>query len=256
MSGYASTRTFSDAALVSQARRGDAAAFRTLVARHFEAVRLLASVMDAPPDLVPSTFDVARDCLQRESSDSGAIRPFLLRLARDLHRSPAAAPGAGIAEPCRLTPFRAEEVTRNHAVAASVSLLPPAWQTALWHRLVEQDGDSVTAAAVGVPPMKVPVLVHVALDLLQRNRVASHRKGSSARCLGFGLRLEREGLGVPPVFVRHAQSCARCAELLADLAALESELPRIMAQALLGDVAPGYLAMRGAVTATAPVQHL
>ena len=88
MNTYPSTSAPTDTALVSQTRRGDRHAFRTLVARHLEAVRLAVSLLGGPPGLVRTTFDVAHGCLVRESGSSDAVRPFVLQLARKLRDAP------------------------------------------------------------------------------------------------------------------------------------------------------------------------
>ena len=248
MNRYPTTSAPTDAALVSQTRRGDHHAYRTLVARHLEAVRLAVVLLGAPASLVRTTFDVAHGGLVRETGSSDAVRPYLLQLAHRLHRAPEPAGSLLRGDAFACTPFREPATTAHPGVAAEVSWLPHSWQAVLWHRLVERDGYDAVAGVVGVPAGKVPLLVDGALDLLRRNLVARHRKGSPPQCLAYGLRLERSSGGVPRAVLRHTHECARCARLLDDLAAVDSALPRLMAEALLGEAGVLYLAARAGVT--------
>ena len=113
MNPYPSTSAPTDAALVSQTRRGDRHAFRTLVARHHEAVRLAVSLMGGPPGLVHTTFDVAHGCLLRESGTPGGVRPFVLQLAHHLHHAPAPVDDLVRGDSCTCTPFREAGANRH-----------------------------------------------------------------------------------------------------------------------------------------------
>lgn len=245
MDRYQTRTAPTDAVLVSQTRRGDHHAYRTLVARHHEAVRLAALLLGGPSTLVRATFDAAHGCLVRDAGSAGAVRPYLLQLAHRLHQAPDPVDDLVRGDAVDCTPFRESVPTAHPSLAAEVSWLPHSWQAVLWHRLVERDGDDAVAAAVGVPPGKVPLLVDGGLDLIRRNLVARHRKGSPPQCLAHGLRLERSNGGVPRAVLRHAHECARCARLLDDLAAVDTALPRVMAEALLGEAGVPYLAARG-----------
>lgn len=248
MDRYQTPAIPTDAVLVSQTRRGDHRAYRTLVARHHEAVRLAVVLLGGPSALVRTTFDVAHGCLVRDAGSADAVRPYLLQLAHHLHRAPEPADGLLRGDAFACTPFRELSTTAHPAVATEVSWLAHSWQAVLWHRLVERDEDQAVAGVVGVPPGKVPLLLDGALDLLRRNLVARHRKGSPPQCLAYGLRLERSSGGVPRAVLRHAHECARCARLLDDLAAVDTALPRVMAEALLGEAGVPYLAARARVT--------
>lgn len=240
-----------DAALVSLTRRGDERAFRTLIARHERAVRLAVHVLGGAPELAGSTFEVAHGCLQREAGTSDAVRPFLLQLAYLLRHAPTPTGDLlrGDSYPC--TPFLEADPSDNAAVAVAAAGLPPAWQAALWHRLVERDDDEAIGTAIGVAPLSVPWLVGEALSALRRTLVARHRVTSPGACRGYVLRLERQvdGGGVPRAVLRHADGCWRCAGLLEDLRAVETDLPRVLARSLLGDAGEGYVA---AVVAAVP----
>lgn len=258
MNPYPTTSAPTDTALVSQARRGDHHAYRTLVARHQGAVRLAVTLMGAPQELVRTTFVVAHGCLLRESGSSAAVRPFVLQLAHHLHHSPAPVDELVRADSCTCLPFRETGLPWHPGVITEVAGLPASWQAALWHRLVECDDDATIAAVIGVPPAKVPWLVDGALDLLRRNLIVAHRKGSPPQCLGYGLRLERGGgaggsagrVGVPRAVLRHAGGCPRCARLLDDLAAIDTDLPLVLAESLLGAAGRRYLAVRAPAVAT------
>lgn len=241
-----------DAALVSRSRRGDGDAFRVLVERHHDAVRLAVALLGGGAELTDATFEVARGSLRREAGSSDAVRPFVLGLAHHLHHAPA--PGDDLVrdDSCACAPFREADLPRHAAVAAHVAALPPAWQAALWHRHVERDDDEAVATVIGVPPLKVPWLVEGALETLRRGLVVGHREESPALCLGYALRLERwtaggGGGGVPRAVLRHAHTCARCAALLDDLRAADEDLGRILARSLLGAAGEGYLAARAGV---------
>ena len=177
MDRYQTRTAPTDAVLVSQTRRGDHHAYRTLVARHHEAVRLAALLLGGPSTLVRATFDAAHGCLVRDAGSAGAVRPYLLQLAHRLHQTPDPVDDLVRGDAVDCTPFRESVPTAHPSLAAEVSWLPHSWQAVLWHRLVERDGDDAVAAAVGVPPGKVPLLVDGGLDLIRRNLVARHRKG-------------------------------------------------------------------------------
>jgi DNA-directed RNA polymerase specialized sigma24 family protein len=246
MSPFEGQLAATDATLVSQTRRGDVHAYRTLTARHHEAVRLTASLLGASASLVRETYEVAHDCLLRHSEHAEAVRPFFLLVARHLHERPSPEASLVRDSSCPGVPFRDHVGERHAALAAEVSWLPDAWQAALWHRFVEGDDDARIGAMLGIVPGKVGSLIEGALDMLRRDLVARRRtRPVPPQCMGYGLRLERAGGHVVPrSVVRHAATCERCAVLLEDLAAVETDLAAVLAEHLLGAAGAGYLAAR------------
>jgi hypothetical protein len=131
-------------------------------------------------------------------------------------------------------------------VAHEAYVLPEAWQVALWHREVEGDDESTVGALLGVTPLMAGSLVETARSALRQGLVTRHREHTlPTSCVAHALRLERNaGRPVPRSVQRHAESCTRCAVLLADLEVVGKDLAGVLAAHLLGPAADGYLQVR------------
>ena len=129
--------------------------------------------------------------------------------------------------------------------------MPGLWELKHWTDFVE-----VTAFSAGTFPEPLAFSMR-AWDHL-RHRKDDFDIVQDNQCLGYGLRLERGGgaggspgrVGVPRAVLRHAGGCPRCARLLDDLAAIDTELPPVLAESLLGEAGRRYLAVRAPTVTT------
>lgn len=249
--------TASDATLIARTRRGDDAAFGTLAARHRQALDDLAGLLDGPTDdLVDEALDTAFHRLRRVHGPTVWVRGYLLQLVCQLHaRHLAQQTGRGTSGTTDgltddAVPFRDHQLCGAHdAVATEFAGLAEAWQAALWHRSAERETDTEVATVVGVSRAVVLALVESARDELRRSLLGSRwAQPLPAPCRAHTRRLTDSRHGVPPRSVlRHTVVCTGCARLVADLDAVDRELPEVLARHLLGGVGDSYLELRRAV---------
>ncbi len=245
-----------EAALISAARLGDEEAFQRLVALHRPAVETLAGLLSEDEHhvraVVDETFAVAQETMRRMLGPGIALRPYLLLLARRLNEEIGEAPTSDLSREhaCTAVPFRDDPQPgtdpRHANVIRQFSWLPEAWQALVWHLGVEGDDEADVAALLGISPLAVPALLTSARVTLRQSVLANHRARTlPPTCLGHALRLARSRSPVTPRAVaRHTRQCETCDRLLADLEALDAELPQVLARVLLGDIADFYLALR------------
>ena len=134
-------------------------------------------------------------------------------------------------------------------MATEFAGLAEAWQAALWHRTAERETDPEVATVVGVSPAMVRALVDSARGELRRSLLGSRwAQPLPAPCRAHTRRLAASRHGVPPrAVLRHTAVCRGCAQLVADLDAVDRELPEVLARHLLGSVGDSYLELRRAV---------
>ena len=250
--------TASDATLIARTRRGDDASFHCLASRHRQALDDLAALLDGPTDdLVDEALETALQRLRRVHGPTVWMRGYLLQLVCQLHvqhRSPGSWPDIAVAaaeEPVDdAIPFRDHQLSGAHdAVATEFAGLAEAWQAALWHRTAERETDTEVATVVGVSPAMVRALVDSARDELRRSLLGTRwAQPLPAPCRAHTRRLAASRHGVPPrAVLRHTAVCRGCAGLVADLDAVDRELPEVLARHLLGGVGDSYLELRQAV---------
>lgn len=251
MSEQPTAAAATEAALITRTGLGDEHAFATLVARHREAVDLLASLLDPHrrhPGLVAEVFEIAHGTLRLMLGPTEALRPYLLLLTRRLLEAhPDGTPTHPLAVEhfSSSVPFR-EPAAAQGDVVVEFSRLPEAWQLLLWHLEVEGDSPVAAAALIGVSPVAVPALVTSARATLRRALLARHRaRALPPVCLAHTLRLSRSTrISIPRVAARHAAECSGCATLVAGLDTVERDLAAVLAAHLLGPVAEHYLVVR------------
>lgn len=242
--------TASDAALITEARLGDARAFDKLSRRHHAAVRDLADLVHPEPArLVAQALATAHRALHRANGPQVWMRGYLLQLAGRLAATAADPPEAKLRGTTleSSVPFRDHLLSDRHGtVVAEFAGLAPAWQAALWHRCAEGEPVGDVGAVVGVAPVMVEPLVTSAREGLRRALLARRwQEAPSPPCRAHLGRLDRSG-AVPRSVQRHARVCPGCAGLLADLQAVDEDLPGVLARHLLGDTGDVYLARRRA----------
>ena len=169
--------------LVERARRGDRAAFDSLVRLHFQEVyglvhRLVGNHEDAE-DLTQDCFVKAHASLRffrREGSFAAWLARIAVHLARDhqrgrARRGPSVPLDLAPGEPAAQEPGPGAELTRREltrVVGEAVSALPPNLRAALVLRVLEgRDYDEV-AAATGMRPGTVRTQVMRARKRLMR----------------------------------------------------------------------------------------
>lgn len=241
---------FSDAELVTRSRHGDDAAFEILADRHRPALHRALRALGGSPDLTVVALDAAHAALRRQAGPTHGIRPFLLLVLRDLvlrdgGSSCPVRPGA-------VQPFVDHTAAKHASVAAAVAALPDTRQALLWHRYVDDEPDLMTAALLDLAPREVEPLAW-ATTMALRETVLRKRLDAphlSTPCRAYLLRLGRgKALVVPGAVRQHATSCSECAELVADLDAVERNLGGVLATHVLGEAAGRYLgAARGVAT--------
>lgn len=250
--------TASDATLIARTRRGDDAAFHSLAARHRGALDDLAALLGGPTDdLVDEALDTAFQRLRRVHGPTVWVRGHLLQLVCQLHAqhlTPGWGPVSTIGTREQLVedavPFRDHQLSGAHdAVATEFAGLAEAWQAALWHRTAERETDTEVATVVGVSPAIVTALVDSARDELRRSLLGTRwAQPLPAPCRAHTRRLAASRHGVPPrAVLRHTAVCRGCAQLVADLDAVDRELPEVLARHLLGGVGDAYLELRQAL---------
>jgi len=241
---------YTDAELVARSRHGDDAAFGILADRHRAALRRALRSLGGSPDLVVVALDAACAALRRQAGPTQGVRPFLLLVLRDLVLRDGE--GGCPVRPGAVQPFVDHPALRHQALAAEVAALPDRLQALLWHRYVEQDPDVVVGAHLGMAPSEVEPLAWSTVGALRESLVARRRRDPAlpTPCLAHLLRLERgRALVVPPAVRNHASACPSCAELVADLDAVERNLGGVLAGHVLGDAAGHYLSAATGVVA-------
>ena len=241
---------FSDAELVTRSRHGDDTAFEILADRHRPALHRALRALGGSPDLVVVALDAAHAALRRQAGPTHGIRPFLLLVLRDLVLRDGDSPCP--VRPGAVQPF-VDLTARTHAaVAVAVAALPDVRQALLWHRYVDDEPDLMTAALLDLAPREVEPMAW-STTMALRETVLRSRLGSTGLptpCRAYLLRLDRgKALVVPGALRHHATSCPECAELVADLDAVERNLGGVLAEHVLGEAAGRYLgATRGITT--------
>lgn len=241
---------FTDAELVARSRHGDDTAFEILAERHRAALRRALRALDGSPDLVVVALDAAHAALRRQAGPTQGVRPFLLLVLRDLVLRDGGRPCP--VRPGAVQPFVDHVAPPHTELAAEVAALPDRLQALLWHRYVDQDPDVVVGAHLGLAPSEIEPLAWSTVCGLRAALVARRRRDPAlpTPCLAYLLRLERgRALAVPPVIRSHASTCSACAELVADLDAVEQNLGGVLAGHLLGDAAGSYLGVTTGVVA-------
>ena len=241
---------FSDAELVTRSRHGDDSAFEILSNRHRPALLRALRALGGSPDLTVVALDAAHAALRRQAGPTQGVRPFLLLVLRDLVLRDGGSPHE--VRPGAVRPF-VDHVAKRHAtVAAAVAALPDARQALLWHRYVDDEPDLMTAALLDLAPREVEPLAWATTLALRETVLRSRLDAAnlSTPCRAYLLRLDRgRVLAVPGAVRNHAACCPDCAELVADLDAVERNLGGVLAEHLLGDAAGRYLgAARGLET--------
>lgn len=251
----------SDAELISAVRAGDSEAYGTLFGRHRDAAmrlsRQLVRGADAD-DLMAESFTRVLVVLQAGKGPNESFRAYLLSSIRRLHidkirASKRVRTTGDESELDRAVEFvdPAEMKFEQGAAAAAFASLPERWQLVLWHLDVEGQKPAEIAPLLGMSANSVSALAYRAREGLRQ----AYLQGHLAPPLDDNCRWTTGQLGS---YVRkglsardtakvdaHLDECSRCTALYLELAEVNSNLAGLLAPALLGTAAAGYLASTG-----------
>jgi DNA-directed RNA polymerase specialized sigma24 family protein len=258
----------SDAELIAAVRGGDRAAFGALRTRHAVAAatlaRLLARSPGAVDDLVTAAFAELLDALAAGGGPDSAFRIELFTAVRHAAR--------GLAE-ADATPPSGSDPAGQFQEAADSGIAPPQpslltrafdslperWQATLWHALVERESPQQVAVLVGLSPNGVTSLTTRARQALREAWVQAYAADTTAEeCRTTAGRLgtvaqSAEARPGAAQIAAHIAECSGCRALEAELSALDHSPRALLAQAVLGDAAGGYLAAADATKTTITV---
>ncbi|KQV73761.1 hypothetical protein ASC61_01320 [Aeromicrobium sp. Root344] len=265
MSDISTTRVeASDARLIAAVRDGDTEAYGELFGRHRDAATRLASQLVPGPDaddLVAESFTRVLALLQAGKGPDEFFRAYLLTAIRRLHvdrgrRQKRVRTTDNDADLDRAVAFvdPAEMRFEQGAAAAAFTALPERWQLVLWHLDVEGQKPADIAPLLGMSPNSVSALAYRAREGLRQAYLQSHLAPSlHASCrttTGMLGSYVRRGLSARDAarVEAHLDECSRCTGLYLELAEINSNLSGILAPALLGTVAAGYVTAGAAAT--------
>lgn len=255
-----------DAELITAVRAGDNAAYGALFERHRSAALRLARQLlpgAESEDLVSEAFTKVLVQLQEGRGPDLAFRAYLLTSIRRLHvdriRSAARVRTTGDeAELDRHVEFfdvAAANFERGTAADAFASL-PERWQLVLWHLDVEGQKPADVAPLLGMSANSVSALAYRAREGLRQAYLQHHLADTaSGNCRWaterFGAHV-RKGLSNRDAarVDGHLDDCRRCMGIYLELTEVNANLSGILAPALLGTAAAGYLAAGSAGAAT------
>ena len=247
-----------DAELITAVRVGDNAAYGVLFERHrFAALRLGRQLLPGAEseDLVSEAFTKVLVQLQEGRGPDLAFRAYLLTSIRRLHvdriRSAARVrttdDEAELDRHVEFFDVAAADFERGTAADAFASL-PERWQLVLWHLDVEGQKPADVAPILGMSANSVSALAYRAREGLRQAYLQHHLADTaSGNCRWTTERLGahvRKGLSNRDAarVDGHLDDCRRCMGIHLELTEVNSNLSGILAPALLGTAAAGYLA--------------
>ena len=248
----------SDAELITAVRAGKNAAFGILFERHRHAAVRLANQLlpgsDAD-DLVSEAFTKVLVQLQDGRGPDLAFRAYLLTAIRRLHvdriRTNKRVRGTGDDfELDRNVPFfdTASASFERGTAANAFASLPERWQMVLWHLDVEGQKPAEVAPLLHMSANSVSALAYRAREGLRQAYLQHHLADTAeGDCRWTTERLGahvRKGLSNREASKaeEHLGDCRRCMGIYLELADVNSNLSAVLAPALLGSAAAGYLA--------------
>lgn len=259
------THERSDAQLIAAVRAGDTAAYGLLFQRHAAAASRLARQLlrtGEADDLVSEAFLKVLGVLQDGRGPDEAFRAYLLTAIRRLHVD-------RIRATARTRPTDDEHVLdrgvpfddavsaafENHAAAKAFSSLPERWQLVLWHLEVEGQKPAAVAPLLGMTPNGVSALAYRAREGLREAYLESHAGTTTDEAcravtplLGGFVRQTLSARDTSKVD-QHLDGCRRCTGVHLELVEVNQNLRGLLAPAVLGPAAAGYLGATGAAAA-------
>ncbi|MFY0406344.1 sigma-70 family RNA polymerase sigma factor [Solicola sp. PLA-1-18] len=246
-----------DDELIAAVRSGDLSSYGLLFSRHQEAAHRLARQLtrggaDAD-DLVAGSFEKVMDQLRAGKGPDVAFRAYLLTAMRRLHVD-------GIRAVSKVRPTEDADLDRGvdfddaplaafeqGTAAAAFASLPERWQTVLWHLDVEGEKPAAVAPILGMSANSVSALAYRAREGLRQAYLQQHLREEADDAHQWAIgnlgAYVRKGLSRrDQAKVReHLDGCARCTAVYLELSEVNSDLGAIVAPAVLGAAAAGYL---------------
>ncbi len=262
----ATTLDSSDAELIRAVRAGDTSAYAVLFQRHVQAATRLARQLlttGEADDLVSEAFLKVLAVLQDGRGPDEAFRAYLLTSVRRLHVDRVRAtsrtrPTDDDAVLDRGVPFEdaVSIAFENDAAARAFASLPERWQLVLWHVEVEGQKPAAVAPLLGMSPNAVSALAYRAREGLRAAYLESHAATTTddtcrrvTPLLGGYVRQTLSPRDTAKVD-EHLDGCRRCTGVHLELVEVNQNLRGLLAPAVLGPAAAGYLGATG-VAATA-----
>lgn len=246
-----------DAELITAVRSGDTAAYGELFERHrLAALRLARQLLPGTEseDLVSEAFTKVLIQLREGRGPDLAFRAYLLTAIRRLHvdrirstsRVRTTDDESELDQHVEFFDLAAANFERGTAVDAFASL-PERWQLVLWHLDVEGQKPADVAPLLGMSANSVSALAYRAREGLRQAYLQHHLADSaSGDCrwtterLGAHVRKGLSNRDAVRVDV-HLDNCRRCMGVYLELIEVNSNLSGILAPAVLGAAATGYL---------------
>lgn len=254
-----------DATLIQAVRGGDVAAFGLLYERHLVAARRLARQLVNSADvddLAAVGFSKVLTALQNGQGPTESFRAYLLTSIRSVHidrlRSVLTLTNDESSLDRSVDFVDPSAMNVEHGPAADAfGSLPERWQTVLWHLDVEGQKPADVAPVLDMTPNGVAALAYRAREGLRQAYLQGHLAASdNENCRWAASKLGayvRSGLSTRDAnrVEAHLDKCARCTGLYLELREVNADLGAVLAPALLGPAAVGYLAAGAGATAGA-----
>ncbi|MEU9982052.1 RICIN domain-containing protein [Streptomyces sp. NPDC050856] len=229
-----------------------------LTARHWPAVcdhaALFTASRETAATVAAAAFGQVLEEL-RAGEAGGALRPRLLVAVGRTLRARAGLPRAP--ELLGILRAPAEPAENRRLVARAFAELPTDAQVLLWHREVEAEGLSVPAVLLAMDPRRAAERLAEARELLRAACARTHaRFAPDAECRHYGRLLDislRRGGTLIPDIQHHLAKCRYCRYAAEQLRRFDGRLAPLLAEALLGEGARGYLESRPARSRPRPL---
>lgn len=254
-----------DATLIQAVRGGDIAAFGLLYERHLDAGRRLARQLVNPADvddLAAEGFSKVLTALLNGKGPTESFRAYVLTSIRSVHLDRLRSVQRLTLTDDDASLDRAVDVLdpaamsfEHSAAAGAFRSLPERWQTVLWHLDVEGQKPADVAPLLDMTPNSVSALAYRAREGLRQAYLQGHLAASdSENCQWAAAKLGayvRSGVSSRDArkVDAHLETCGRCTGLYLELREVNASLGAVLAPALLGTAAVGYLAASAGVTA-------
>ncbi|MGA4802592.1 ricin-type beta-trefoil lectin domain protein [Streptomyces lavendulocolor] len=263
---YAPTSGGADAALAGMigampdgpAGAVDAYPAAAIMARHCGAVTDYATLLTASRAhasmVVSAAFARVLDELRHGggAGTQAALRPRLLVAARRTVQEWAGDPR--IAALLGGPPAPAGPGPDREFLARAFAALPGPAQVLLWHREVEAEGISIPAALLAIDPRAATARLGEARELLRAGCLHAHSElAADPECRHYNRLLDislRRGGALIPDIRRHLAKCPHCRYAADQLSHSDGRLPLLLAEAVLGEGARGYVESRPARSRT------
>ena len=264
----------SDAELIEAVRKGTVSAYGALYERHVASAYNLARQLSRSPaeadDLVSEAFAKVLDTLRGGRGPDSAFRAYLLtalrhtaydrtRRERKVELSDDVSTVSGVSMEAVSEEFDDTAVAGldRTLAAQAFARLPERWQAVLWHTEIEGQSPAEVAPILGLTANGVSALAYRAREGLRQAYLQVHLAETTDRhCRAAAEKLgawTRGGLAKreKAQVEAHLDNCERCRALAAELADVNGAMRVLIAPAVLGVGAAGYLASTGSAGLTA-----